>query len=498
MGFAALSFGTLAFLGLVSTFVTARVYGVHVIGEFALVMAPVGAMWLLSTLQEQPALVRELTRLEPRAPRVTGLFCAVFAFSMGLTIVIGLAAIAVSALLFNGPIDQPGLVAPAIASIGGFIFLTNPSWNLDAIFSAFLAGRQLFWIRLHEAVAFILIALGLGLVWKDVWSLVIATAGAVASALIHRLIAVRPLMSARVSRAELRDGFRKLPEMLRFGVKVMPGTIFSGLSVEVQTWLLGALTSVALVGAYNRALILGRRLLDLNGRIVEILFPTLVSRHESGDDYGFDRAVVDTLRYLALALLAIGAPVAGASVGVMSLFGPGFDQASTALAVLMFLPLLAIAGVIQSHALYAVDRPTVTSVVAAARLVVSVVASLLLIPPFGVDGAAIALVGAALVDVALKFGVLRRHLAAPITRRGRRRDWAVTAIAWGAAFGVSRAIDGAIESHVDVLVALPAGALTFVAVFTTLGGASARDWARVREAVEAVKARRAAQLEQPI
>ncbi len=75
-----LSFLANALLALVTSVIVARLYGVSAIGEFALAGAPAGAVWLLSTVREQPALMRRLTPLAPRDPLVTGLFAAVLSF----------------------------------------------------------------------------------------------------------------------------------------------------------------------------------------------------------------------------------------------------------------------------------------------------------------------------------------------------------------------------------------------------------------------------------
>jgi O-antigen/teichoic acid export membrane protein len=48
--FGTLSFGASVGLGFVSTIITARLFGVDVIGEYALVWAPVAVMWMLSTI----------------------------------------------------------------------------------------------------------------------------------------------------------------------------------------------------------------------------------------------------------------------------------------------------------------------------------------------------------------------------------------------------------------------------------------------------------------
>ena len=161
----------MALLGFVSAVVTARLYGARIIGEFALVSAPVMALWVLSTAKEQAALIKEITGLPPRHPRITQLFAAVFTFSTGLTVVMaGLAAI-IAWWAFRGPLDHPELVAPALVSLAGYVVVTNSGWNVDSIFAAFVAGRQLFWVRLHETVSILVFAVVLGLEWRSVWGL---------------------------------------------------------------------------------------------------------------------------------------------------------------------------------------------------------------------------------------------------------------------------------------------------------------------------------------
>src|SRR6478672_7607754 len=115
-GFGALSFLVSGVLALGSSIFTARIYGITVIGEFALAYAPTGAVWFLSSVREQPALIRLLAPLPLRSPRVTGLFIPVFMFSTGLTILAcGTAALG-TYLLFHGPIGHPELFLPAVVS----------------------------------------------------------------------------------------------------------------------------------------------------------------------------------------------------------------------------------------------------------------------------------------------------------------------------------------------------------------------------------------------
>lgn len=122
---AGLSFSAASFVGtttvaLFTSIFIARLYGIRVVGAFALVMAPVAAVTLLSTVREQPALQREVAILPPRHPRVTGLFLAVLGFSSGLTFVIAAIAIIAVYVVFHGPVHHPALFMPAVASLAGY------------------------------------------------------------------------------------------------------------------------------------------------------------------------------------------------------------------------------------------------------------------------------------------------------------------------------------------------------------------------------------------
>lgn len=152
--FGSLSFVSTALLALVASVVTARLYGLHVVGEFALISVLPNAVMFLSTTQEQPALVRALASIEPRDPEVTGLAGAVFLFSFALTMVVSVVAAGVCYLVFQGPLNRPELFLPAIVSLAIYALFANTAWNADTVLTAFRAGRPLFWVRLHQGLVF--------------------------------------------------------------------------------------------------------------------------------------------------------------------------------------------------------------------------------------------------------------------------------------------------------------------------------------------------------
>ena len=153
-GFAAMSAAAGGVVGIVSSILIARLYGIEVIGQYALATAPMGIVWFFSTVRERPGLIRALNPLQPRSPRSPGSSPPSLHSRLCSPRWCQLSAPASPTLLFNGPIDQPELFAPAVVCLGGYLIVVNTGWNIDGALSAFRAGRQLFWIRLHQAVAF--------------------------------------------------------------------------------------------------------------------------------------------------------------------------------------------------------------------------------------------------------------------------------------------------------------------------------------------------------
>jgi O-antigen/teichoic acid export membrane protein len=482
--FGALSFSASVGLGFVSTIITARLFGIDVIGEYALVWAPVAVMWMLSTIKEQQALIKEITGLQPREPRVTQLFAAVFTFSAGLTVAVAILVAAACCFVFPGPLNAPQLLTPALVSIAGYTVILNTGWNLDSILSAFVAGRKLFWVRLNESLSFIVLATVLGLHWKSVWALVIATMAGSLPALIHRAIVARSFARPRLSWAEYRLGLRALPELLRFGLKATPGQMAQGISQQGGIWAIGMVAPVAVVGAYSRALIIPKSLQTASLRITEVLYPTLVGRHTEGDRHGFDRALVDSIRYEVIGMLLFAAAIGGAAHSVLKIFGPGFDAAAPALVLLALYPALASITVTQTQALWAVDRPGLTSIVAIARLVVTIGLLIVLTPLMHMVGPALALLGGFLVVIVLSGLALRHHLARPLRVTWPLREQLVLLVSYAAGFGAAHLVQGAeMAPVVELPLALLAGSVAFAAALVLCGGLNQRDRRRLGELV---------------
>nr|MDQ3936751.1 lipopolysaccharide biosynthesis protein [Actinomycetota bacterium] len=492
IAFAVLSFASIVVVGLLSSILVARAYGIDPVGEYAIALAPSLALGTLSQLREQAALVRKLALLEARAPRVTGLFAAVMSFSFGLTVLVAVPVTAATWLVLDGPVGRDDLFVPALALIGSYILLENTCWNLDVIFSSFRAGRSLFWVRLVHGVSFLVYAIGINLTFgDDVWGLVVATAASWLTVVLQRVVLARQFMRFRVPGREVREGFRSLGELVRFGAKVAPGMIADGVARQSSVWVLSVTSSITAVGAFNRAWLLASRFIDLGHRVTEMLFPTLVERRASGDREGFDRVSLDTIRYSIAGMLLPAAVGGGAADGVMDLFGDGFDQAADALALLLVVPALSAVAAIQTSVLWTDDRPWLSTAITSTRAVLTLGLLIVFASEWGITGAAAAMVVAYLVDVIWSFAAMRRSWSGPVRRLWPYRGMAAVAVAYAAGFGAARGVDVALGQEVGTAAALLAGTMAYVFAVFVCGGLVQRDRDRLALAARRFRERRA-------
>ncbi|MBS1882599.1 MAG: polysaccharide biosynthesis C-terminal domain-containing protein [Actinobacteria bacterium] len=485
-----LSFGALSFtftvgIAVLSSIVSARLYGVTVMGQFALVAAPAAVIWFLSNAGEQTAAVRMFVDLPHRHPKATGIWVVVYGFSMLLTSTVGLLVLVGAYFMLHGPLGHPGLFPATAVNTLGCILVSNTAWNLETPLTAFMAGRELFWIRLAQPSIFVLIAVVLSFTDLGVWSLVAATVGSWGFSLLHRAYSVRPFLSLRPTRSEVRAAMRELPEMLSFGIRIVPGNLSTGISYEIGIWILGLHQSVDVVGAYSRAWSVIRRFTEANWRVSEMLFPSLVSRRRQGDDEGFSRAALDTMRYVLIIALLPAAIGGGSAYSVMSIFGPGFQRGAGTFAILLLAPPLSMTQTVQEAVLLARDRPTLVSVASFSQLIVTLVGTFALTPSLGIDGPAIAVVGGFAIAVVLQLFFLRGAFG------DRRRQFFPASHLIGAlaAYGVTFAATRALANAIDVipLAILAEGAIgiaVYLAVLLVIARPQERDRARLRGLIE--------------
>lgn len=489
--FGALAFGSVALIALIGSVTTSRLYGVKAIGAYSLAVATITALRLISNAKERPALVRELTLLNAGDPRVTALFFATLTFSVAITCATAAVALVVVQVLLSGPVASPGLFAPLAVMIGGYALIANTSENLEVVAGAFRAGRQLFWMRLLDVVMFIAIAVPLAFVDRTIWGLVIATIGSQLIGLVHRSIRMRRFMRLFIPRDVLREGFRTLPGMLRFGVKVAPGAVADGGSNESGTWIVASFSSIADTGAYGRAYLLAKALAGVNQFASEMLFPTLLERRAKRDGRGYARVLVDSLRYTTIALLLVAAAAGGVAHGIMRVFGPGFVRADTALVILLIFPVLVSLSQFQRFALLSLDHPWLGTISGLLRFAVTMVGGVLLTWKLGADGAAIGLVIGLIADLAFSTRIVVRYLETPFLELWPLRQWLVLAVAYAGGLVTGHLIYPLLPWELGVVVGALAGGAVFAAVIWLGGAVNERDKERYRDIRRGIAKRRA-------
>jgi O-antigen/teichoic acid export membrane protein len=478
--FSLASFAGIAAITLFTGVLSARLYGIAVVGQAALVLAPVVIVTLLSTVREQPSMVRELAKLTPRHPRATGITLAVFVFSFALTAVVTLIGVGLCYLAFRGPLHHPDLFAPAAVGLCGYLVIINTCWNIDGVFGAFRAARELFAVRLHQAVMYGLLLVAFNITTHSVWGMLFAFLGSWATALVHRLFLLRRVLRLRVSARDIRGGFDTLRTIVSFGLKMTPGFLATGLSEASGTWIIGATSSVSAVGAYSRAWNFATRLTELNWRITEMLLPTLVQHRHDGDIESFDRIVTESIRYAAFGMLLPAAVGGGAADALMRVFGEGFDAAAPALRLLLFVPLLQTLTAIQGAALVAHDRPWLTAVAQVLRFGVTAIAGIVLATLYGITGMAVAMAAGSLVCFVAYHVILHVRLRTATPTLFKRRQLGGFAAAYAGGFVVAHVIEAAVGGDLGLLAALGAGSAAYVAVAVAVGGTTVRDRARIR------------------
>lgn len=481
VAFEVLSFGLVLVLGVGSGIAIARIFGLEIMGEYALAIAPMMLLGMLSTVREQTGFVRLVAPLQPRDPKITGLWISTFLFSCTLTLVMAVPVLAATWFVFHGPLDRPDLFGNALLVIVMYILFSNTAFNLDRIFTSFRAGRPLLWIRLTQALLIAAASIAAGLIWGTIRSLLLAETLAWIPPLLWRMAIVHRWMRIRVPFSVIRDGMRELPQIVRFGMQLVPGDISEAALQQSGTWLVGFVGPIGAVGAYSRAFQLARRLYELRARVAEMLFPTLIEKRGAGDTAGADRVLMDSVRYILLALMLVAAAGGGAARGVMDLFGPGFDQSADALTLLLLIAPVATCSFVQFQALWADGRAVLTTWISIGRTVIGLSAMALLTWQLGITGAALGqLIGYTAGFVAISVLTIR-GLSQPLGRLFGLRELVAIPAGYAAGFVAARAVDDLFgAAPLGVPVALFAGSVAFACVAVVVGGINGRDRERGR------------------
>ncbi len=151
--------------------------------------------------------------------------------------------------------------------MAGYLLITNTCFNIDTVLSGFRAGRQLFWLRQQQAVAFLGIARRSRDHKRDRVGAGLGDDRRLGHLFCYRLVVAVTISLHESLATELRAGFRTLPDILRFGIARRARRVRRRCFDRSGNLDLGMISTVSVVGAFNRAYTLGLRFMELNNRI---------------------------------------------------------------------------------------------------------------------------------------------------------------------------------------------------------------------------------------
>ncbi len=484
---AGLSFSSSVLLGIISALLISRIYGIAVVGEFALLTAPYAMAMQFSTFGEQLAMVRSLSLESARSARTVSLFLVVLAFSTLLTTIATIISTLLAYALLRYVVHRADLFVSCVTMLLFYLFIGNVSWNIDRLLASIRATRALLGTRLVELVGVLTASILFGVLSPpDAWGLVWATVTAGTLALSVRVLVVRRLVTGRPTRESIRAASRELPDLIRFGANTVPGTIANGISGPAGTWVVGAVRSIDVLGGYSRAYNLASRLNEAGYRLGEVIL-TVLSAACQDERHDVAAAQFSRWRFSVITgLLAACVPLAGAGHGVLAVFGPGFAQTWVAFGVLLVAFAMSVLSVMHCEFLYALGSPKRVSQMWIARSVLT----LATVAPFtlvlGATGTAISVGLGFLIELIGTMTSVERRLREK-GQRTKRLPWISLALATALSYLTARVVDAAVPSLAGTAIALTGGITVFLVVLVAYGVVRPRE---VRESVSRLGLRR--------
>jgi len=383
----------------------ARLGSPRMVGQFAFGLAISGPIMLLANLELRFIAATD-ARQEFRIRDYLGLRLLCTALAV-------LVILAISLVLNNGE-----GTAAAIVGLGLFKAVESQSDILYGLFQQ--RGRNDFMGRsllLRGPLSLAALAAGVALTGTLTWGLGAMTVAGLGVLLLHDVPQCRLLLRSRHEEA-LRPGWdaRRLRRLAFLSAPLGAVTMLFSLNTNLPSLLLKHQSGVVAVGFLATLISLmtaGHVLINAIGHSIGA---PLAARFAAGDARGFRRTVVR----LALAGGVVGGcglligTVWGAAI-LKLLFGPEYAKEAPALRWIMAAGAAAYTASALSYAMIASRMLRIQPVILLSGIAVTLILGLLLIPRQGLTGAALAMLGSALVQLAANawvVGSVLRQLAA--------------------------------------------------------------------------------------
>jgi O-antigen/teichoic acid export membrane protein len=222
-----------------------------------------------------------------------------------------------------------------------------------------------------------------------------------------------------------------MKQILGYGIRSYGIDLLGTLALQVDQVLVVSLLTPSAMGSYVVVLSLSRMLNLFQNSVVMVLFPKAAGQ-SIGDVV---KMTGDSVRASGLVTVACGIPVCMAGPLLLALlYGKEYTGAVGALRILVLEVVLSGATFVLAQAFMALDRPGVVTILQAIGLSLSIPMMLLLIPRYGIYGAAISLLASTIARLLFVYAGFWMFLkTTPPRLLPDRRDvrllWSI-AVAW--------------------------------------------------------------------
>lgn len=201
-------------------------------------------------------------------------------------------------------------------------------------------------------------------------------------------------------------------ESLALGLRGQVGNVLQQLNLRLDLLLVPLFVDLGAAGVYLIAVRMSEVVSQIASAAAAYLFPA-VSRHDPGNTELTERTVRITLLVVAASGLVIGllAPIL-----LQVFFGRDYTSGAGALRITMLAMIPLSLNRLMAGDIKGRGRPGLVSVAAGCALVATVVFDLLLIPPFGIEGASVASLAAYSIGAGVLLTAYRRVTGSPLRR----------------------------------------------------------------------------------
>jgi O-antigen/teichoic acid export membrane protein len=385
-------------LGFVASVVLIRYLGVEGLGQYNYFSTFASLFGLVAGLGLPILLTREAARDRPGAARHLGDALVLQAGLSGLAVVVvATAGLALNPVTFAVPIALFG-VSVALTALGApYLAMLNAFEHMHLG-----AGIEVACTLLR--VLAILAAIRLGL---DVTGLVaLLLVVPVSYLLLAKLASDRRCAPAAFAPAPAR-----LRALLRATTPFALLTLFGTAYFRLDILMLEKMQDVAAVGIYSAAYKLVDVLLVVGVNTAGVVYPVMATQAGHAPA-ALHQTIESTYRYMAAAGFPLGVAVTFLAAPIVTgLFGDAFAPSVVPLRILIWAVVLMFVSAPLTHALNATRHEWVLIAILGANTAINVLANLVLIPAYGVVGAAASTVACEVVNLALVIRFVRRRIA---------------------------------------------------------------------------------------